>query len=251
MGLQSQGVSATIKHFVANEQETQRLTVNTLVGERALREIYLRPFEIAIKEAKPWAVMTSYNLINHEHADSNHYLIHKVLRGDWGWEGLVMSDWGGTNSTADGLNAGLDLEMPGPTRWRKLEAVLDAVKAGQLSEVVIDQRVRQLLVFLKKLRCFEHPSIPDEQGINNPKHPPLIRDVGSRGLVLLKNEGGILPLKKDVVRGKRIALLGYAKSALAHGGGSASVRAHYQITPWDALQEALGDSVEFTYAKGE
>ncbi|RSL40682.1 hypothetical protein CEP53_013216, partial [Fusarium sp. AF-6] len=249
-GLQSQGVSATIKHFAANEQETQRLTVNTVVGERTLREIYLRPFEIAVKEAHPWAVMTSYNLLNGEHADSNKYLLQEVLRGDWGWNGLVVSDWGGTNSTADALNAGLDLEMPGPTRWRKQEAVLGAIKAGKLTEETIDQRVKQLLAFLERLRCFHDPRIPDEQAINNPRHQSLIRDVGSRGLVLLKNDANILPLRPAELRDKKIALLGYAKTALAHGGGSASVVSHYKVTPWDALKNALGDEVELSYAKG-
>lgn len=160
-GLQSQGVAAAIKHFAANEQETQRLTVDTVVGERALREIYLRPFEIVVKEANPYAVMTSYNLVNGEHADSNRYLLQEVLRKDWGWDGLVVSDWGGTNSVADALNAGLDLEMPGPARWRKPGAVLEAIAAGSVTEDTINQRVKRLLAFLEKLGCFHDPRIPD------------------------------------------------------------------------------------------
>lgn len=116
VGLQSRGVAATVKHFVANEQETRRLDVNAIVAERPLREVYLKPFELIVKNANPWAVMTAYNKINGEHADSNAYLIQKILRAEWGWKGLVMSDWGGTNSTAEALNAGTDLEMPGPTR---------------------------------------------------------------------------------------------------------------------------------------
>lgn len=106
-GVQELGVAATIKHFAANEQETDRFTVNVTVGERALREVYLKPFEIAVKKAKPWAVMTSYNLLNGVHADASEFLLEKVLRGQWGWKGLVMSDWGGTNSTAATLNAGM------------------------------------------------------------------------------------------------------------------------------------------------
>ena len=248
-GVQSTGVSATIKHFVANEQETQRLTVDTDVSARALREIYLKPFEIAVKEAKPGAIMTSYNLINGTHADSN-ALLNDVLRGDWGWEGLVMSDWGGVNSTVDALKAGLDLEMPGPTQWRKVEAVVAAVHAGKLSEKTIDERAVCVLRFLERQRCFEDPTIPDEKAINKPEHQALIREAGSKGIVLLKNEGGILPLSKDNLKGKKVALLGYAKACLAHGGGSAAVNAHYKITPFEALQSALGDDVELTYAKG-
>lgn len=249
-GIQDHGVSATIKHFAVNEQETERLDVDETVSERALREIYLKPFEIAVKEAKPWAVMTAYNQVNGHHADSSPFLLQKVLRGDWGWDGLVMSDWGGTNSTAASLNAGLDLEMPGPTRWRKVEDVVKAVKAGEVTEKTIDERALRVLGFLKRLGCFEDPTIPDEKAINKPEHQALIREAGSKGIVLLKNQGNVLPLSKNKVKGKKIALLGHAKTGMAHGGGSASLNAHYRITPWDALHEALGNDVQFSYAKG-
>ncbi|KAL3468063.1 glycoside hydrolase superfamily [Aspergillus heterothallicus] len=249
-GLQEKGVAATIKHYAVNEQETCRFTVNEIVAERALREIYLKPFEIAIKEANPLALMTAYNIVNGTHADSNKFLLQDVLRGQWGWDGLVMSDWGGTNSTADSLNAGLDLEMPGPTRWRKVEDVVAAVKAGSVSEKTIDDRARRVLELLTKLGCFEDPTIPDEQAIILPEHKRLIRSVGSQGLVLLKNEGGVLPLKKEKLAKKKIALLGFAREALIHGGGSASVNAHYRVTPEEGLRAALGDTVEFEFAKG-
>ncbi|KAL4977310.1 beta-glucosidase B [Aspergillus desertorum] len=179
-GLQDKGVAATIKHFAANEQET----------------------------SNPLAVMTAYNIVNGTHADSNSSLLRDVLRGEWGWKGLVMSDWGGTNSTVDSLSAGLDLEMPGPTRWRKVDAVLAAVKSE------------------------------------------IIRSVESQGLVLLKNEGGVLPLKKEKLAKKKIARLGFAREALIHGGGSASVNAHYRVTPAEGVHAALGDTVEFEYVKG-
>ncbi|EOO01585.1 putative thermostable beta-glucosidase b protein [Phaeoacremonium minimum UCRPA7] len=244
------GVAATIKHFVANEQETARMSVDETISERALREIYLRPFEIAVKEAKPWALMTAYNKVNGTHCDSHEWLLAEVLRGEWGWKGLVMSDWGGTNSLAGGLKAGLDLEMPGPPRVRKVDAVLEAIKAGEVSESVIDDRARGVLEFLEKLNAFGKTASTTERAIDKPEHRKLIRDAGSRGIVLLKNEGAILPLTKDKVNGKKIALVGLAKDALAHGGGSAGVNAHYKVTPWDALNSALGDSVEFTYAKG-
>lgn len=249
-GVQSMGVAATIKHFVANEQETARMTVDETISERALREIYLRPFEIAIKEAKPWAVMTAYNQVNGTHCDGHEWLLAKILRGEWGWRGLVISDWGGTNSVADALNAGLDLEMPGPARVRKVDTVVAAVNEGEVSERVIDERVRNLLEFLEKLKVFESPGMLPERAIDKPEHRALIRDAGARGIVLLKNENQILPLSKDNIKGKKIALIGFAKDALAHGGGSASVNAHYKTTPWDALHAAIGDSVEFGYAKG-
>ncbi|KAH7006953.1 thermostable beta-glucosidase B [Ilyonectria destructans] len=250
-GVQSTGVSATIKHFAVNEQETQRLYVDEIVSERALREIYMKPFEISVKEANPGAVMTAYNKVNGYHADEHPFLLKQVLRGEWGWDGLIMSDWGGTNSTAESLNAGLDLEMPGPTRWRKTEQVLEAIKAGKLSEETISNRALHILKFLERQNCFNDPTIPEEKAINKPEHQALIREAGAKGMVLLKNEAGLLPLTKEKARGKKIAVLGLAKQALAHGGGSASVNTHYKITPWDGLQEAFkGENVEFTYAKG-
>lgn len=249
-GIQEKGVAATIKHFAANEQETERLFVNEIISERALREIYMKPFEIAIKEAKPWAVMTAYNKVNGTHADSNTFLLKQVLRGEWGWDGLVMSDWGGTNSTADSLNAGLDLEMPGPTRWRTKEAVLEAVKAGEVSEQTITTRARHVLKLIEKVGAFENPEIPPERSIVNPKHSKLIRDVAGQGITLLKNDGAILPLKREKLKGKKIGLFGLAKEALIHGGGSASLNAHYRITPEEGLKAAYGDDVEFKYAKG-
>ncbi|KAH7145424.1 thermostable beta-glucosidase B [Dactylonectria estremocensis] len=250
-GIQSTGVSATIKHFAANEQETQRLYVDEIVSERALREIYLKPFEFAVKEANPGAVMTGYNKVNGHHCDEHPFLLQQVLRGEWGWDGLVMSDWGGTNSTAESLNAGLDLEMPGPTRWRKKDQVLDAIKAGKLTEETINERAIRVLKFLERENCFNDPAIPDEKAINKPEHQALIREAGAKGMVLLKNEAGLLPLTKEKARGKKIAVLGLAKESLAHGGGSASVNSHYKITPWQGLTEAFkGDDVELTYAKG-
>ncbi|KAJ3542133.1 hypothetical protein NM208_g4259 [Fusarium decemcellulare] len=253
IGLQSTGVAATVKHFAVNEQETDRLNVDALIAERPLREIYLKPFELIVKNAKPWAIMTAYNKINGHHADSNEFLLKQVLRGEWKWDGLVMSDWGGTNSTAASLNAGVDLEMPGPTRLRKLAEVLASIKEGKLTERVINQRARQVLWFLEQLKCFENPiwSDPGEQAVIKPEHSALIREAGAKGIVLLKNEDACLPLTKEKVRGKRIALLGYAKECLAHGGGSASVKPHYRVTPWEAMNEAYKDcDVEFTYSRG-
>jgi beta-glucosidase len=249
-GVESQGIAATIKHFAVNEQETDRLSVDEIVSERALREIYLKPFEITIKEANPMAVMTAYNKVNGTHADSHGFLLKQVLRGEWGWNGLVMSDWGGTNSTADALNAGLDLEMPGPTRFRTVEAVTEAVKKGAVSEQTINERTRNVLNLIQKVGGFENPEIPPEQSIINPAHSKLIRDVAGQGITLLKNHNGILPLRREDVKGKTIGLFGLAKEALIHGGGSASVNAHYRISSDEGLKAAYGDSVNFKYAKG-
>ncbi|KAF2684696.1 glycoside hydrolase family 3 protein [Lentithecium fluviatile CBS 122367] len=249
-GIQSKGVAATVKHFAANEQETERLSVNEIVSERALREIYLKPFEIAIKEANPWAVMTAYNKVNGFHADSHQFLLKEVLRGEWDWKGVVMSDWGGTNSTADSLNAGLDLEMPGPTRFRTYKAVKEAIMNREVSESTIDDRVRNILKLIEKVGGFENPEIPPERSVDDPKHRDLIREVAGQGIVLLKNDHDVLPLKKEELKGKKVALLGLAKEALIHGGGSASLHSHYRISPWDGLRSTYGDDVQFKFAMG-
>lgn len=162
-----------------------------------------------------------------------------------------MSDWGGTNSTAAALNAGLDLEMPGPTQHRQFKAVQEAIESGELSEATIDERVRNILELIRKVGAFENPAIPPEQSIDNPEHRKLIREAASQGLVLLKNRDNVLPLKREDAKGKKIALLGLAKEALIHGGGSASLNAHYRISPWDGLKSAYGDDVEFLFAKGK
>ncbi|KAF4945134.1 hypothetical protein FSARC_14500 [Fusarium sarcochroum] len=253
IGLQSTGISATVKHFVANEQETDRLNVDSVLTERTLREIYLKPFELIVKNAKPWAVMTAYNKVNGHHTDSNEFLLQQVLRGEWQWDGLVMSDWGGTNSIVESLKAGVDLEMPGPARMRKPAEILSLIKTGRLTEGTINHRARRVLVFLKQLKSFDKPiwCDPGEQAIVKPEHCALIREAGAKGIVLLKNQDRCLPLNKEKLRGKKVALLGYAKECLAHGGGSASVKPHYTVTPWNAFQNAVeGYDVELSYSRG-
>lgn len=162
-----------------------------------------------------------------------------------------MSDWGGTNSTAAALNAGLDLEMPGPTRWRKVEDVKKAIEAGEVTEQTINDRTLHVLNFLERQKCFDDPTIPEEQAINKPEHQSLIREAGAKGIVLLKNRDGVLPLTKEKVRGKKVAVFGLAKECLSSGGGSASVSAHYKVSPWDALNSAWrDDNVELVFAEG-
>lgn len=248
LGLQENGVGATIKHFVANEQETKRFHMDSIVSERALREIYLKPFEIAVKKSNPWALMTSYNLVNGIHADMQKGLIEDILRKEWGFNGLVMSDWGGTNSTVESLNAGLDLEMPGPASHRAIEKVSAAIESGSVSHETLNERVVKNLEVLLKASKFQHPEIPDEQSIDNPEHSKLIRRAGSEGIVLLKNQNNILPLQKSEL--KSVAVFGLAKEFLGHGGGSASVNAHRKITGLEGLEEALGGSADIRYAKG-
>jgi beta-glucosidase len=177
--------------------------------------------------------------------------LQQVLKGEWGWDGLIMSDWGGVNSTAAALNAGLDLEMPGPTRWRKVEDVLEVIKSGEVTEQTINDRTLRVLKFLERQKCFEDPTIPPEQAIDKPEHRSLIREAGAKGIVLLKNTNDVLPLTKDKIRGKKVAVFGLAKQCLSSGGGSASVNAHYKVSPWEALNNAWkDDNVELIFAEG-
>lgn len=229
--------------------------MNETISERALREIYLRPFEIAIQEAQPWVLMTAYNLVNGVHCDSSRWLLRDVLRDEWGWKGLVMSDWGGTNTVSEAVDAGLDLEMPGPPRIRKAPRIVKCLAEGTVSEAKINERASSVIEWALKLRAAQ---VCDEANIGSKRnaesvetnHIALVREAGAKGLVLLKNEDHVLPLRKEEVRGKKIALIGFSKDALAHGGGSAAVRSRRAVTPWDALHSSLGDVVEFSYAKG-
>ncbi|KAL6362258.1 hypothetical protein LRP88_04336 [Fusarium phalaenopsidis] len=248
-GLQTNGVAAVVKHFAANEQETMRRMINVIISEKALREIYLKPFEIVAKAAKPWAFMTSYNLVNGHHADMSEYLLRHVLRDQWGYKGLVVSDWGGTNSTVESIHAGVDLEMPGPTAKRKYEDVRAAIDNGELPIEDIDSSALRVLEFVKKTGKFENPDTPPERAILDPRHSDLIREAGAEGIVLLRNEDSLLPLNPD--RMTSVALLGLAKECLAFGGGSAKVNCHYKVTPYEAIERLLSDQgVDIRYAKG-
>ncbi|HEX5691116.1 MAG TPA: glycoside hydrolase family 3 protein, partial [Roseiflexaceae bacterium] len=231
-GLQSRGVSATIKHFAGNESEFQRNTINSAIGERALREIYLPPFEAAVKEAGTWAVMCAYNRLNGTFASEHPWLLTELLRGEWGYDGIVMSDWFATHSTSIAINAGLDLEMPGPSKFRG-ERLLDALRSGKTSEGTVDESVRRMLRLIARVGAFENPEIPAEQAIDRPEHRALIRQAGAEGIVLLKNNGA-LPLDKQRVH--KLAIVGpNARTAQIMGGGSAQLNAHYRVTPYDGI----------------
>ncbi|CAI6340141.1 unnamed protein product [Periconia digitata] len=249
-GLQQENrVACALKHFLANEQDTRRFSVNEMISERALREIYLKPFEIVAKEADPWSFMSSYPKINGQHVDAQSKFLIDILRNEWKYDGMVMSDWGATSSI-ESVRCGLDMEMPGPPRQRTLEATQAALKTGQIKESDIDARVLATLKLLEKVGKFDdRKTTPEEQALDRPEHRSLIRKAGSEGLVLLKNEGQILPI--DPKKTKKITLLGpLAKYAAAHGGGSASLNCHYKVTPYDAFTERLGKDVEITHSKG-
>ncbi|CAD5372809.1 Beta-glucosidase [Rubrivivax sp. A210] len=235
-GVQSAGVAATIKHFVGNESEYQRMSISSDIPERALRELYLLPFERAVKEAGVMAVMTGYNRVGGVFMADHRRLVHEVLRGEWGFDGLVMSDWMATLDTVQGVLAGCDLEMPGPTRVRGALLVA-AVQEGRLPAAAVRACAARVLRLAERLGSFADPVIPAERADDLPEHRALIRRLGAEGCVLLKNEAAVLPLAPRP--GQTVALIGRAATvAQIMGGGSANVNAHYRVAPADALREA-------------
>lgn len=244
-GLQGQGVSATIKHYAGNESEIERTTISSNIDERALREIYLRPFEAAVKEAGVWGIMSSYNKLNGTYAAENHWLLTEVLRGDWGYDGIVMSDWFGSRSTAPTVNGGLDLEMPGPTRDRGAKLVA-AVQAGEVSRETVRLRALNMLRLMARVGSLDDHRPHVERADDRREHRALIRRAGAEAAVLLKNDG-LLPLSAP--KGK-IAVIGpNAKIAQIMGGGSAQLNPHYAVSPWQGLAARLGEDA-LTYAQG-
>ncbi|KAK3942268.1 glycoside hydrolase superfamily [Diplogelasinospora grovesii] len=233
-GIQSTGVQATLKHFVCNDQEHRRNAVQAIVTERALREMYALPFQIAVKHSSPGAFMTAYNGVNGTYCSENPALLDKMLRKEWGWDGMVMSDWYGTYSTTDAVNAGLDLEMPGPPRFRG-DILKFNVGTDKVLPHTLDDRARNMLKLIRKCAAAGVPENAPERTEDTPETAKLLRKIGVEGTVLLKNEG-LLPLKKD----KKTVVIGpNAKIATYHGGGSASLAAYYAVTPFDGISRKL------------
>lgn len=248
-GVQREGIGAMVKHYIANEQETDRYHSSSDVDERTLREIYLPPFEAAVREAGVWAIMASYNRVNGIAASEHPYLLTDILRGEWGWDGYIVSDWVfSVKSTAPSVNAGLDLEMPGPGIWRGA-ALLDAVRRGEVAEATLDASIRRLLTLLERVGKFGQPDEAPERAVDLPEHRALIRQAGCEGIVLLKNDGGALPLDRDALRS--VAIIGpNARVAQIMGGGSSEVNAHYRIAPYDGVVAKLPPSVIVGFEEG-
>lgn len=235
-GIQSQGVAATMKHFVGNESEIERTTMSSDIEERVLREVYLYPFEQAVKRAGTWGIMSSYNKVNGTYAAENHFVLTEVLRGDWGYDGVVMSDWFGSRSCEPTVNAGLDLEMPGPPRDRGAKLV-EAVREGRVAAATVRQRAEAVLRLMVRTGAVNDTRPFVERADDRPEHRALIRRAGAEGAVLLKNDG-LLPLTRE----GSVAVIGpNAKVAQIMGGGSAQLNPHYAISPWDGLAAALGE----------
>ncbi|KAM5344417.1 hypothetical protein ACJ41O_012953 [Fusarium nematophilum] len=234
--IQEAGIGACIKHFAANDQETRRFFIDEKIPDRALREIALQPFQIAIRDSNPWTLMTAYNKVNGVFCSAHDFLLQEVLRGEWKWDGLVMSDWFGTNSVVPSLRAGLDLEMPGPIR-RRGEHLLDAHRQGLIDTSFIDASASRLLELLHKTGKSDNPDWQEgpEKADDLPEHRKILRKAGGEGIVLLKNASNILPLSN--LSDKKIAVLGpNAARSVATGGGSSNLAPHYRTTPYESLK---------------
>lgn len=245
-GVQDNGVAVCVKHFALNNQETNRGSVNVIVSPRAMREIYLPPFEAAIVEGNAYGVMSAYNKINGYWCAENYELLNSILRQDWGFKGMVISDWGGTHSTVGSVTAGLNVEMPNSQYLG--QALLDSVAAGAVSEKVIDERVREIL----RVRMVIDPVPEDKANVEitcKPEQAQISYEVATQSIVLLKNEGSLLPI--DLNKVKTIAVIGdNADKIMATGGVGAGVKALYEITPLEGLRNRIGDKAKIVYAQG-
>ena len=240
-GVQSMGIAAVAKHFVANDSERERYTASSEVGEQVLREIYLAPFEAAVREAGVWAVMSGYNRVNGTYACEHAELLCSVLKGEWGFDGAVISDWYGTTSTVAAALGGLDVEMPGPAqRWG--EKLLAAVRSGEVGEDILDDKVGRLLKLIDRTQM----PAPEDDGANPAL---LIRRAAAEATVLLHNRKGLLPLDQSGLAS--LAIVGpNAAAVLPHGGGSARVVSSYVVSPREALAARVGPDVVVGYEPG-
>ena len=238
-GVQDGGVACCVKHFACNDQEHERMTISAEVDERTLREVHLVPFEHAVQEAGVWSVMTAYNKVNGVYCGEQPDLIGGVLRGAWGFDGLVMSDWFGTHSTVPAALAGLDLEMPGPSAWLG-PTLAAAVRAGEVEESVVDGQVRNVLRLMGRVGILGGGAVAaDEAEVDDPGRRAVARRVATEGTVLLVNDG-LLPL--DAATVGSVAVIGPNAAELAMGGGSSEVTPHRRRRVDEAVAERLPDA---------
>lgn len=238
-GVQSKGVGTSLKHYAVNNQEFQRFSINAEVDERTLREVYLPAFEKAVKEAHPWTVMCSYNKVNGVFASEHHTLLTEILKDEWGFEGLVVSDWGAVRDRVAALRGGLDWEMPGP-QGRRVKAVVEAVHSGELTEATLDESVRRILRIV-----FQARETPKGSACDMDAHHRLAHKIAAEGMVLLKNDG-LLPLKGY----RQIAVIGRsAQNAYFQGGGSSHINPTRVDVPFQELK-SRADNAELIYAEG-
>ena len=243
-GCQDQGTAVCIKHFAVNNQETNRGSVDAQLDERTLREIYLKPFERAVIEGGAMSVMPAYNKVNGDYCSENEHLLNEILRGEWGFKGFTVSDWGGTHSTMGAMLHGLNVQMTGSNYLG--QPVIDSIATGALTEDMVDEKVRQIL----RVR-YAIEAVPDDVAntvmTSQPECQDIALQVARKSIVLLKNSG-VLPIKGEV---KKIAVIGQnAVLKTQSGGMGAGVKALYEVTPLDGIRKRAGDGIEVLYAPG-
>ncbi|WP_372968376.1 glycoside hydrolase family 3 C-terminal domain-containing protein [Microbacterium sp.] len=245
-GLQRRGIGASLKHFLGNESETERTTVNAVMSDQALREVYLAPFQIVLEDSNPWTLMAAYNKVNGTPSTEHSALLNGVVKEEWGYDGVVVSDWFATGSCVDSVTAGLDLVMPGPvTPWSK--SLADEVRSGAVAESVIDEHLRRILRLASRVGAFGEKRTW-EKGLPAPSsgaRAAKLIDVAARGMVVLKNENQTLPLGAD---SGSIAVIGrHGIDTIAQGGGSAQVRPPHVVSIADGIRAGFGaDNVSVT-----
>lgn len=257
-GVQQNGVAACVKHFALNNHEVNRHTTNVIVDDRALYEIYLPAFKAAVQEGKAWAIMGSYNLYKGQHCCHNQYLLNDILKGEWGFDGVVISDWGGAHDTDQAITNGLDMEFGSWTNGLSNGAsnaydnyylampYLQRIQEGKVGTKELDDKVRRILRLA--FRTTMNTSRP-WGAILSPEHYEAARRIGEEGIVLLQNEGGLLPINLD--KAKKIAVIGEnAIKMMTVGGGSSSLKVQREISPLDGIRQRVGNQVEVVYARG-
>ncbi|EYA37777.1 glycosyl hydrolase family 3 C-terminal domain protein [Bacteroides fragilis str. 20793-3] len=257
-GVQQNGVAACVKHYALNNQEINRHTTNVIVDDRALYEIYLPAFKAAVQEGKAWAIMGSYNLYKNQHNCHNRYLLNNILKGEWGFDGVVVSDWGGVHNTEEAIYNGMDMEFGSWTNglskgmgnaydnYYLAHPYLKQIKEGKIGTKELDDKVRRILRLA--FRTTMNRNRPYGAMLSE-EHIAAARKIGEEGIVLLQNKKNILPI--DLNRTKKIAVIGEnALKMMTVGGGSSSLKVQYECSPLDGIKRRIGDGIEISYARG-
>ncbi len=246
-GVQTNDVAATAKHFALNNQELARFSYNAEPDERTLREIYLPAWEAAVKEGYVLAVMNAYNLFRGSYCSHNDYLNNQILKGEWGFQGLVVTDWGGMHDTVKAALGGTDIEMNNGQKIQFFkQPLIDAVRNGDVPESVVDDKARRILYVMEKIKLIDEPSTREKGEFETPEHTELARIIAEQSITLLKNEGAILPLNPKKIR--KLLVVGDNATALqCRGGGSAQSNPKHEVSPLEGIKELLGNDVDVRF----